>query len=57
MNLNTTQILKENIDENLCGLGLGKGILDIIQNVWSIKEKCNKFDLGTFALQNVLFRE
>lgn len=57
MNFNTTQILKENIDEKLCGLGLGKGILDIIQNVWSIKEKCNKFDLRTSALQNVLLRE
>lgn len=33
MNFNTTQILKENTDEKLCGLGLGKGILDIIQNV------------------------
>ena len=46
----TTELLEENIGENLCKLGLCKDFLDMTPEVQSLKEKNDKLDSITIKI-------
>lgn len=59
-NPKTMQFLREEIEENLCGLGVNNDFLDMIQNHKAIQEKRDKIKLikiKLFTLQKLPLRQ